>query len=82
MSDLSGPVGDTQPTIGDLVREFHGTALNHGINLDAVLAEVHRSNMSKLGADGHPIMRADGKVIKGPDYFRPDIAAVLGVTHA
>ena len=45
--------------------------------VDAVLDEVHASNMTKLGADGRPIRRADGKVLKGPDYRPPDIAAVL-----
>lgn len=56
----------------------YGTALSYGIDLDAVLAEVHRSNMSKLGADGRPIHREDGKAMKGPGYTPPDIAAVLG----
>ena len=55
----------------------YGTAHVYGIDLDAVLDEVHASNMTKLGADGRPIRRADGKVLKGPDYRPPDIAAVL-----
>jgi predicted HAD superfamily Cof-like phosphohydrolase len=42
-----------------------------------VFREIHRSNLSKLGADGQPLYREDGKVMKGPNYFRPDIAAVL-----
>lgn len=66
--------------LADLTYVIYGTALAYGIDLDAVLAEVHRSNMSKLGADGKPIYRDDGKVLKGPGFFRPDIAAVLGVT--
>jgi len=40
---------------------------------EAAFAEVHRSNMSKLGRDGKPIYRADGKIIKGPDYRPPDL---------
>lgn len=48
----------------------------HQVKEDA-LAEVHRSNMSKLGEDGKPIYRADGKVLKGPNYSPPDLAAVL-----
>jgi predicted HAD superfamily Cof-like phosphohydrolase len=63
--------------LADIVYVVFGTALAHGIDLDAVLEEVHRSNMSKLGADGQPLFRDDGKVLKGPGYFRPDIAAVL-----
>lgn len=44
---------------------------------DAALAEVHRSNMSKLDSEGRPVYRADGKVTKGPNYSPPDLAAVL-----
>lgn len=44
---------------------------------DAALAEVHRSNMSKLGADGRPVLRDDGKILKGPGYSPPDLATVL-----
>ena len=65
--------------LADLVYVAYGAALTHGIDLDAVLAEVHRSNMSKLGADGRPVLREDGKVIKGPNFRRPDVAGVLGL---
>jgi predicted HAD superfamily Cof-like phosphohydrolase len=63
--------------LADIVYVAYGTAHVYGIDLDAVLDEVHASNMTKLGADGRPIRRADGKVLKGPDYRPPDIAAVL-----
>lgn len=63
--------------LADMVYVIAGSALVHGINLDACLAEVHRSNMSKLGADGHPILRDDGKVLKGPGYTPPDLTAAL-----
>jgi predicted HAD superfamily Cof-like phosphohydrolase len=63
--------------LADIVYVAYGTAHVYGIDLDAVLDEVHASNMTKLGADGLPIRRADGKVLKGPDYRPPDIAAVL-----
>jgi len=53
-----------------------GTALEYGIPLDDIRAEVHRANMSKLGPDG-PIFREDGKVLKGPDYLPPDISGIL-----
>ena len=49
----------------------------HGIDLDAVLAEIHRSNMTKLGPDGRVARRADGKVLKGDHYEAPDVGAVL-----
>lgn len=63
--------------LADLVYVIYGMALETGIDLAAVLAEVQRSNMSKLGADGRPIYREDGKVLKGPGYFAPDVAGVL-----
>lgn len=63
--------------LADLVYVIYGMALECGIDLDAVLNEVQASNLSKLGADGKPIYRADGKVLKGPGFFPPDIAAVL-----
>ena len=63
--------------LADLVYVVYGMALETGIDLAAVLAEVQRSNMSKLGADGRPVYRQDGKVLKGPGYLPPDVAAVL-----
>jgi predicted HAD superfamily Cof-like phosphohydrolase len=53
-----------------------------GIDLDACLAEVHRSNMTKLGVDGEPIFREDGKILKGPNYERPNLAAIVEVEVA
>jgi predicted HAD superfamily Cof-like phosphohydrolase len=63
--------------LADIVYVVYGTALTYGIDLDAVLREVHRSNMSKLGADGTPLIRGDGKVLKSERYFPPDVSAVL-----
>ena len=63
--------------LADLVYVIYGMALETGIDLAAVLAEVQRSNMSKLGVDGRPVHREDGKVLKGPDYFPPNVEAVL-----
>ncbi|WP_431034720.1 hypothetical protein ACQYWQ_13290 [Streptomyces sp. P6-2-1] len=73
----AGALAHFAQELADLVYVTYGTALTHGIDLDAVLAEVHRANMSKLGPDGAPVRRADGKVMKGPHYRAPDIAAVL-----
>lgn len=61
----------------DLRYLVDGGNLIFGFPGEALLAEVHRSNMSKLGADGKPVTRADGKTLKGPNYSPPDIAAVL-----
>jgi predicted HAD superfamily Cof-like phosphohydrolase len=65
--------------LADIVYVVYGTALTYGIDLDSVLQEVHRSNMSKLAGDGKPLIREDGKVIKSDQYFPPDIASALGL---
>lgn len=67
--------------LADMLYIIHGTALEYGIPLDAVVAEVHRSNMSKLDQSGRPIYRSDGKILKGPNYSAPDIAGVLAETR-
>jgi len=66
--------------LADIVYIASGTAHAYGIDLDAVMAEVHRSNMTKLGDDGRPVYRDDGKVLKGPSYEAPQVATVLGLS--
>jgi predicted HAD superfamily Cof-like phosphohydrolase len=63
--------------LADITYVVYGTALTYGIDLDRVLGEVHRSNMSKLDREGKPVVRADGKVLKSERYSPPNIAAVL-----
>src|SRR6185369_7113579 len=65
--------------LADMTYVIFGMAIECGTNLDLVLEEVQRSNMSKLGEDGKPIYREDGKVLKGPNFSKPDIPAVLGI---
>jgi predicted HAD superfamily Cof-like phosphohydrolase len=62
--------------LADVVYVAYGTAITYGIDLDAVLAEVHRANLSKLGPDGRPVIRS-GKVQKGDWFQPPDVAGVL-----
>ena len=71
-------LADLAKELSDLIYVIQGTALEFGLPLNAVFAEVHRSNMSKLGPDGKPIYRDDGKVIKGPGYREADILGILG----
>ncbi|MEU8773273.1 MazG nucleotide pyrophosphohydrolase domain-containing protein [Streptomyces sp. NPDC048606] len=73
----SGRLVDIAHELADVVYTAYGTAAVHGIDLDAVLAEVHRANMSKLGPDGRPARREDGKVLKGESYEPPRVADVL-----
>lgn len=63
----------------DLLYVTYGTAWEFGLGsvLKEAIAVVHASNMSKLGEDGKPIYREDGKVLKGPNFFKPDLAAIL-----
>lgn len=68
---------ETADALGDMDYVINGFAHVAGIPHDDVVDEIHDSNMSKLGADGKPILREDGKILKGPDYFRPDIVKVL-----
>jgi predicted HAD superfamily Cof-like phosphohydrolase len=64
--------------LADLLYVVLGTAVEHGITrFDEIFAEVHRSNMSKLGDDGRPVYRDDGKVLKGPRYTTADIKHLL-----
>lgn len=63
--------------LGDMAYIIAGTALEYGIPLAAVFEVIHGSNMAKLGPDGQPIRRADGKVLKPAGWQPPDIAAVL-----
>ena len=65
--------------LGDMLYILCGTILEHGMQhkIEEVFEEIQKSNMSKLGANGKPIYREDGKVLKGPDYFKPDIKGIL-----
>jgi len=65
--------------LGDMLYILCGTILEHGMQykIEEVFNEIQRSNMSKLGADGKPIYREDGKVLKGPSYFKPNIKEIL-----
>ncbi len=65
--------------LADIVYVAYGAAVTYGINLDAALHEVHRSNMSKLDENGRPVYREDGKVLKSARYTPPDIPRVLSV---
>ena len=69
-------IGDA---LGDMLYILCGTIISHGFQdkMEAIFDEIQRSNMSKLGIDGKPIYREDGKVLKGPNYFKPNLAKIL-----
>ena len=61
----------------DILYVTYGAGHAFGINLDACFEEVQNSNMSKLGKDGKPIFNDQGKVMKGPNYFKPDLSKFI-----
>lgn len=69
-------IGDA---LGDMLYILCGTIIAHGFQdkMESIFDEIQRSNMSKLGADGKPIYRKDGKVMKGPNYFKPNLKKIL-----
>lgn len=76
----AGDMVETLDALIDLQYVLDGAFLSFGMHdvKTAAFEEVHRSNMSKLGADGKPIRReSDGKVMKGPDFFQPDLAQFI-----
>ncbi|MBC2839895.1 nucleoside triphosphate pyrophosphohydrolase family protein [Robiginitalea sp. SC105] len=75
----NGDLVEVADALGDMLYILCGTILEHGLQhkIEAVFEAIQKSNMSKLGADGKPIYREDGKVLKGPGYFKPDISGVL-----
>ena len=61
----------------DILYVTYGAGHSFGINLDKCFAEVQKSNMSKLDKDGNPIFNESGKVMKGPNYFQPNLKKFL-----
>ncbi|TMU57256.1 nucleoside triphosphate pyrophosphohydrolase family protein [Flagellimonas algicola] len=74
-----GDLVEVADALGDMLYILCGTILEHGMQhkIEEVFNEIQRSNMSKLGEDGNPIYREDGKVLKGPNYFKPNIEGIL-----
>ena len=63
--------------LADLLYVIYGAGVALGLDLDKAFDLVHQSNLSKLGADGKPIYREDGKVLKGPNYKQADVTALV-----
>lgn len=73
----AGDMVEIADGLADIAVIVEGTALAYGIPLTAVFGEVMRANFSKLGDDGRPVYRKDGKIAKGPNYSPPDVPSVL-----
>ena len=67
-------IREVADALTDILYVTYGAGHSFGINLDDCFNEVQRSNMSKLGSDGKPIYNESGKVMKGPNYFKPDLS--------
>ena len=67
--------------LGDQLYILCGTILKHGMQhiIEDVFEEIQASNMSKLGEDGKPLLREDGKILKGPGFFKPDLTKFIKV---
>lgn len=75
----NGDLTEIADALGDMMYILCGTILKHGLQdiIEDVFEEIQQSNMSKLDENGEPIYREDGKILKGSNYFKPDIAAIL-----
>jgi len=75
----SGDLVEVADALGDQLYILCGTILKHGLQnkIEEVFDEIQRSNMSKLDAKGQPIFRQDGKILKGENYFKPNIRKIL-----
>ena len=67
-------IKEVADALTDILYVTYGAGHAFGINLDKCFQEVQKSNMSKLGVDGKPIYNDKGKVMKGPNYFRPNLS--------
>ncbi len=75
----NGDLVEVADALGDMMYILCGTIIEHGLQhlIEDVFEEIQRSNMSKLGEDGLPVYREDGKVMKGPNYFKPDFSKII-----
>ena len=76
---LNNDLVEVADALGDMLYVLCGTILEHGMQhkIEEVFNEIQRSNMSKLGSNGQPIYREDGKVMKGQNYFKPNISKIF-----
>ena len=70
-------IKEVADALTDILYVTYGAGHAFGIDLDKCFEEVQQSNMSKLGTDGKPIYNDSGKVMKGPNYFKPDLSKFL-----
>lgn len=76
---MNNDIVEVADALGDMLYILCGTIIEHGLQhkIEEVFDEIQRSNMSKLGENGRPLYREDGKVMKGPNYFKPNFEEIL-----
>jgi len=76
---MNGDIVQIADALGDQLYILCGTILKHGLQdkIEEIFNEIQNSNMSKLDAEGKPLLRDDGKILKGPNYFPPNIFKIL-----
>jgi predicted HAD superfamily Cof-like phosphohydrolase len=79
-----GNLPEIADALGDQLYILLGTIIKHGMQdvIADVFREIHDSNMTKLGEDGLPILREDGKILKGPNYKKPNIKQFFDNEHS
>lgn len=77
MGEKHSDIVEIADALADMLYIINGTCVSYGIPIDEIFAEVHASNMSKLDTDGKVLRREDGKVLKGPNYFKPRIREIM-----
>ena len=75
----AGDIIAAADALGDLLFAIYGTCVTHGFNADVVMAEITRSNNTKMSVDGNPTNHKGGKILKGPNFQPPRLAMVLGI---
>ncbi len=77
----NGDLVEIADALGDQLYILCGTILKHGLQnkIEEVFDEIQKSNMSKLDSNGNPIFREDGKILKGENYFKPNIQKILDI---
>lgn len=76
-AEKNNDIVEIADALADMLYIINGTCVSYGIPIDQIFAEVHASNMSKLDENGKVIRREDGKVLKGPNYFKPKIKEIM-----
>lgn len=77
LAEQNNDLVEIADALADMLYIINGTCVSYGIPMDKIFAEVHASNMSKLDSDGKVLRRDDGKVLKGPNFFKPKIREIL-----